>query len=733
MIFGTDDSRRHAFFATFRRLANGPTESDSDPAIERSLFATVDDETFPGCVLPRRLTDSVAYYALADSGQDWRHLAPLLKAFVGVTVTDFTGQMTPLNFADPLDAWLATAGFAAVARFSPGEGKRPAIAKAGLLRLRDCLSRADIPRRVAPRTTRQALEDFRLALVALDRVAAERTIEFLRLNYRLDAMNLRFLEVQLDATFGDWERLLRRKFIGELCYARRPPGVSAALIEAVYHTFVEPAVAIGPFEALEAFREKVLGRYGNLFTMCPPFPRPAVAVMFLFAATAGKSIDRATVDRLTSLTNGWAEKDRRWFESFLTLVPSVTTPTAPGPSWDTFLRELESARDESAPPSITRARAILIAAAEVQTLDAYRTATAFIGRLAPDERQKLTTTPGYAGLWADIARYLTDDRVPRNWPEWIELLPTMSYEQAQRYAERAAVEWPVVQTLPNSDAVSELAGALDRVPGTAVDRLDDALPDLVTWVQSDEDWPNTAYVPIYEQLVFRFLLSNRRSANALQALLTLIDGLLSIGLPTEDYRQLMEDLSRLARELNGIRYLDWLIDLAEVTANYACPDPTTREAVWSQIIATILQFRTRLSPTQRVILDDLAGFLGLRDKLAPIEPTEAESEVANVRLPHGFCVAIYTLTEQVGARAVQTLRRLHPDLRIELLHDKVASTRLIELARTADLFVVCWRTAKHAATDAIRQKRGDDQPTIFAVGKGSSSIIAEIETHLLHR
>jgi hypothetical protein len=52
------------------------------------------------------------------------------------------------------------------------------------------------------------------------------------------------------------------------------------------------------------------------------------------------------------------------------------------------------------------------------------------------------------------------------------------------------------------------------------------------------------------------------------------------------------------------------------------------------------------------------------------------------------------------------------------------------MARNADLFVICWRSAKHAATDAIRQARPSSKPTIYPSGKGSSSILVAIDDHL---
>jgi hypothetical protein len=91
-------------------------------------------------------------------------------------------------------------------------------------------------------------------------------------------------------------------------------------------------------------------------------------------------------------------------------------------------------------------------------------------------------------------------------------------------------------------------------------------------------------------------------------------------------------------------------------------------------------------------------------------------------------VGIYTLAEGVGERVARMLHEEYPDADVRVNHDTVSTPQLRELARRADIFVVCWLSAKHAATDAISQERSRDQVTIYAPGKGSSSILREIRS-----
>ncbi len=506
------------------------------------------------------------------------------------------------------------------------------------------------------------------------------------------------------------------------------------MVKAIYHTRIESVeLADGSAATLELFRSEIHGKYGDLFKICPPSPQPPVAKMFLLTAIAGEDIDRQAVDRLATAKAVWSEDEARSFDQFLALVeaPGPTTMEAVKSSWANLLHGLELAEDETEPATIDRAKAVLWSAVEIQTLDAYRTAINYINRLSASERETFLAMPGYAGIWANISQHATDERVPHNWCEWLELLPKMSYAQAQAYAERSVTEWPIAQHLQYPGDVKELVDALGNIDLVEENRVFTALPNLLLWVQSDDHWPNPDYLPLYEQLLTLFMLADNRNPNTLQALANLLDGMLLLGLTKSDYTQLMDELGKLTQHLGGTLYVDWLIDVAELTTLYSCPNPTSRTNLLIQIIATISRLASRLSTAQLSVLNDLATMLGAPDAFAELRERAAETPSPDLAESlRGFRVAIYTLTESVGQRVAHTLTNLYPGIQVDLSHDKTSSPRLVELARNADLFVICWRSAKHAATDAIRQKRLDDRPTIYASGKGSSSILAAIEDHL---
>jgi hypothetical protein len=93
----------------------------------------------------------------------------------------------------------------------------------------------------------------------------------------------------------------------------------------------------------------------------------------------------------------------------------------------------------------------------------------------------------------------------------------------------------------------------------------------------------------------------------------------------------------------------------------------------------------------------------------------------------GKIVGIYTLTEAVGLRAKALIERQFAGARVRLNHDLVGNPRLESLAKESDFMLVVAKSAKHAATDFIKQKRPRGKSDlIYPSGKGSSSIMTAL-------
>ena len=90
--------------------------------------------------------------------------------------------------------------------------------------------------------------------------------------------------------------------------------------------------------------------------------------------------------------------------------------------------------------------------------------------------------------------------------------------------------------------------------------------------------------------------------------------------------------------------------------------------------------------------------------------------------------AAKSLLERAGIAAQRLIEARYPNASVTVRHDKSNSTALEQLANTADVFIVAWQSAKHAATDAITAARPKDRPVVYAAGTGRSSIVRAFET-----
>lgn len=733
-----DASVRNTLVAELAQLAPVPAlPAESDLLIER-IRESADDPGFPGAVLVAFHDGRLRFYAVAETDAEWRELAPLLMASIGATTTNFSGKLDQGWDEDPIVRKVRSHSVFAVSRFEAyGDPQREQIALQALARLQTLLRHAaELPRSL-PRSTSQALFDFRVALAAGDRSAAEGILSYLREEMRIDALNRAFLEIRLDEAFGDWTQLVSRDSFQLLCLTRRPPTVTSAMVEALYHTAIDSAEQADDAQAaVEAFRREILDRNqsGTLFAICPPEPRPAVGKAFLLATLAAEAPDVALIERLETAAQSWSEDDARFFHHLRTLAPitavsqpEVAPAVSPAIGQFEYEAQLARARDEQSPPTLERAQAILMAAMALQSLEAYQIALEYVARLDATARERLLANLFMRRAWEDMSQYsASGGRVPHDWREWIELLPNMTPAQATAWADAAVTEHPIAVQLQRPEDVASLISALNNPPIEAQERLFEALPMLVEWAQADYHWPNQDYVTLYKKLFDLLLWSSNRSESLYKALNAVLTAMLEVGLDHNQYRATLADLGDTLPQLSGARDLDWLCDLAELTISYPCPDAEGRARFWQQLLTVIETYRTRVTSVQRSVLEEIAGILGLSDSLVMLPSTLATTTSTSKRTFDHCVVGIYTLTDGVGERVARILDEEYPGINVRVNHDKVNTPQLRDLAKRADIFVICWLSAKHAATDSIKQERTSEQATIYALGKGTSSICREI-------
>lgn len=678
-------------------------------ALCADVAQTVVAEDFPGGCVP--VVDGAGAMQIdvaASTISDWRRLKPVLVAFAGPTLTAFEGVPEAFGAGDPVGARLMQAAPAvtAIMRLPRDERSRIAALRA-VIRARETLARAPELQRSAPVPTSWLLVRFQDYLNVGRRDAATGVLERLRNELRLDALNLKFLEVQLLDAFGDWPAIVALPEFSSLAAARKTPAVTAILLEALYQVHIAAAFEAGDQEETRrAFGASVWPFLQAMaVTVEPAALRAGGWRLLALEALAGPGRH----DRLPKLAEQAAQLG--WIADLLPTPPSVA-PRAPEPT-----APLDTAREA------------LIQVEAVGSIDLLADAMAAIARLSPDELASLREAIPFRAIVQ-----ATEDGAnivpPTSWTAWLERLPDPDFTNALDIARQGKDEWEIGPETADPVTVRALVAALEKAQNDdlAAERATQALPYLVAWLQRDAGFPRAALSPLYSALLTLFALGSARGAATYESSQILVEGLLAAGLDQKHYQDLIADIEEIAGDGFGLDMVYWALELVENFMSAATPDADAREAFLHRILARIAPLFGRLTGLQRIAITLLSSELGWSLPAAAVTgPAPADEGLAN-RLA-GLRIAIYSLTESAARQAKAALEEIAPAVTVDTNSDHGGSARLRALAENADLFVMTWLSAKHAATDFIREHRGT-RPLIYGSGKGFSSILRDIEEYV---
>ena len=700
-----------------------------------AILSTLDDEQFPGGIVPRYHEGVMQYYAVAPSPGLWRQLAPLVRASVGTTITDFTGLQVSFEDHDPLERTFLENEYPHGARFTAGnDGDRGRYALSALDRLHRMVRSSQATPADRPRPTGEVLRVFELALTGFDRKSAQEALEFLRENLRLDAMNLAFLTVRLHANFKEWRNIRELHSFSSLCRTRRTPMVTSALAEAVYRTTLsEHEDANDPERALSVFRQQVTPHVGSLFDTLPKSVSVAAGKAFLLAAGASSPPNKAIADRLQGMISEWSEADVRFFQAVYEscfssdggISPSTRTQA------DSNQQQIELLKLGMESPYLERARAGLLAATQLPGVEAAQIVVRYIDALSSEERDVLLQNRFHRKIYEEMEEVAGGRPAPIGWAAWIDNLADSNNPVSQQFTDFAINEWTLEEHLRDDAAVQQLIDSIHSVPDFAQGKLFDAIPHLVRWLQGDNSWPQARLEPLYLALYDNLLinLSDRWRREAVGVVRELLDAMLQIGQDQSRYRQMLEDLGEVIPIEAGKDDTDALVELAEVLVVHSSPDPDARQRLWGRIVSSLAPVQSMMATRELILINELGKVFGMNETFPVPDIEDQEGSVSSDL--DGKMIAIYTLTESVAQRCREVLSGLYPGVRVELSHEQDASARLQSLARQADIFVICWKSATHAATGIIERFRSRSQATLYASGKGSTSILKAIGDHLL--
>lgn len=688
--------------------------------------------------------NSTTWYGLASDSRQARALKEQLNAFVGPTYTDFTGQQAPLDERDPAEAALKQYFAPHVFRLRVLKSNDRQEVHQQMERLRNLRDKHPDRTTQLVRPIGRILRDLEMAILVRNETNARRCLDDLRTRGRLSAHNLAFLNVRILAAFERWSELRKLPTFEPLLDHRRPVRVTEALLRCIYEEHFTAFEAEGNApDCITAFRDKE-STFGTLFRVRSPITDPAILKTWLLRAVARDDHEQAEA-LLNEIPTD--HHDRHWAESLAIQITQVREK--PEPATASIVERAHLAIDADnfdaafqlllkCEATVDVIRQVIICAEEINTLETTQQAVSFVRATLSDCHEKALSRRSIARAWEELISLVGGDdsqpepiAIPDGWDSWLHQLNTAGpWPDAVDVAKRGSQEWSASRLESNPAFVEQIADQLTAGRShEATTIIRTILPDLIRFFLPD-DGPVREFKPVYMSLIYLLSLDDAIGADDLVALECLAEAVLESAPSTkdpDDYADLLESLETAWQQVRSFRHVEWAMSVLDLLIAFNVRQHAPVDRFLHNLIDGFRDWSRRVGADQWELIDLLASDLGQADLLQGLRPEESpETDNTVPRTDHlnDKTVAIYTLTERIGRRAAQLIERAFAGVKVHLLHDKVASGRLIQLAKSADIMIVNTWDAKHAATNGIKHNRATAALTLHPDSKTPMSLVA---------
>ena len=705
-------------------------------------------------VLPRRTYEGLTWYGFAFTESQARKLSTELKAFIGYTYSDFTGLRAKLKPSDPLEGPLASYSNLIVFKFDNHDG---VWARLKLLKIlweeKPELEQEQV------KSVGSLLRDFHIAIQAGNRYSAEKKLRRLAEHHLLDPLNISFLRIQLLSYLRLWEEIFKMDTFDDLIQVRRPLPVTEALIKTIYykHLSIFEGVETNYNAAINEFKNEVIPRYQNLFKYRATMQDPVVLKCFMLFAVVSNPPRTDLCDEILRLEVESAE-DREFLENLASMLKEEDRNEFGRPgqlALRAFYRgeyDLAVQKALISKPNLSIVRVLFECAYEMQAVSLKRQALATLLKLSEEDKTKFFESRRNLELYEEFTgqdiKFLPaniEALIPSDWCQWLERLNRFGYwKRALEIAEEGANEWEVESFLSQPGITEKLCEQLNVTRDEQAEKLLlEALPHLLFYLQKDERWPRRALLPLYKIILDLLIISGHGGEDDLNLVNELTSVLLSLGLSENEYKELVDNARDLWDRYKSLVTLNWILDFLDLLVVYPCADEKIRLNLFQYVLSSINTFTRQIEESQFKLIKQIASdFQHEEDYPLVVSELIGISQQGNnvyedsslesaKELLKGKKLAIYIYSEPIAKRVSELIVNwIGNDISVDVSWDRAGNDRLKQMARNADIFIVNWSCAKHAATEFIEKYRPVDKPIIWVRGKGSSSIINSIVDYL---
>ena len=688
----------------------GSSLNKDQKLVAREIAKTCVLDNFPGSLIPNVSENgSTTVFVAFEKFVDWYRLSPIIRSFCGLSFSDFDLKYDKDDIANLLPSELVDINpNLHVTKFQLSTETRNNLFLKALHSLRRAINNVcatpDLYSEV-PLPTSFLLRSYEDALLAKDRERSWSILNTLRVELRLDSMNLNFLEVQLHATFLEWGSILKMASFRELCRARKSPLILNFLLRALREIYLDK----------NSILTEQVGVYVSEI-------RQFTKEIFTKANIENLNDENVELLVLEALA---VPEDFQYYQELLALIDPED------PLYRYFSEEFAN-KEMPSEDEIHQTINVLVQKLrnykEIDSLSLFNSIRDSFDSLSQEEMNTLSL---HHGLQNEVVpENQKSSFSANNWLDWFARLNEPSYDNFLEQARKGADEWEIPSAAERGKYAELMYSTINSALSETLTayRLTDSMPYLVKWLSEDPEFPNFQFKEIYAGLIAVLTLSEEiRTKQTYGSVQILTVAMLSFNLNTSSYEYLLQDLNDLIGDGIGLNQVYWVLDLIEELYTHPAPSNDARSNFLHNVGAKVQGIYPRLNRAQLLSVNLLFSELQLHipKVLDAVEKPDADhwSKLNNKK------IGIYTLTTSAGRRATELIKNLSPSAEVVVNSQQGGSDQLKALAENSDYFVISWLSAKHAATDFIRQHRPAEK-IVYAQGKGASSIIRSLESVL---
>jgi len=672
------------------------------------------------CIVPSTRTGKTVFYALAENARSLDELRRILTAALGSADTNadirslyHTNDPGEQLLLDKSPDGILTFDFLPVPDGSPQQVKEWQIARmkrvyAMLQMVMDLYHQRPVLHSLVSRQTGRILRDFYTACHACDGKIAEQFLEELRGNQMLSSLNLLFLELQGMAASAKWDSILNHPRLEVLLRGRVPERIQRLLLRSSGHLMLNAIRdAHFPLDRREDARRLVLGLL-PLYKHKPRFAHQASFLPDWQIWTMGAALlgidEWQTASPL--LDPDWIQQVEGW---------AIGASSLPAPI------EAEEQALIQAPVvvliSLENATDLLL---EALVADAEREDEIYAQLAAMPEatRHALQKIPKLWEAWQALEKRCEPQDY--GWSRWLaDIQQATESERFESLRQQATVHY--MDWTPSTFSETQWQALLEQQSNAQLSKvLRDVLPTLLNWL---EEYNVQVSASLWPDWLMLLAVEDIRSEEDVRLGGMILDKFLSGTFTREEYASAIESVAMLCSENLSVRTLGYSLDIAELLYDKVTADDAARLGFWVTLQELLKQRWERLDVSmqlstrmvERLYLGEHAGHTFPEEDNTPGVASSLHRDLS------GKTLAIYSLMEGAARRGKEALLQLYPGLRVELNHDHVATSALVNLAEKADYFIFASGSSKHQAFYTATDYRKE---IIYPSGKGASSMIA---------